>query len=437
MKIYTIGGYEEVGKNMTAIEVNDEIVILDMGYDMEAVIEEDNEIEEMTTKDTIKAGAIPKDKEIHQKSDKVKAIVVGHGHLDHVGGVPKLAGSYDCPVISTPYTKKIIQRMVREDRKDLNNELVEMNTGERRKVSENIEIEFVNITHSIPQATMIVLHTPEGKVAYSLDYRLDKEPLLGDKPDYERMNELGEEGVKLFIGDSTRIDEEGAGSSEKTVKTELKHTLNQAYNEGGGVFVTTFSSHIERLNSIIDVNNGRRKIAFIGRSLKEYTESGEEIDLIDLSNIEVASYHNEVEDLMSKISRNKEDWLVVCTGNQGEPRSVLKRIATGDYPLEIKEGDHVIFSSSVIPSPVNRANRYKLEKVLKEKGARQYKDIHISGHALREDNRDMLRMLKPDNILPAHGDTEMLASYAKLAMEEGYDLNDNLFICQNGNVLEI
>ncbi len=437
MKLHAVGGYNEVGKNMTAVEVDGEIVIFDMGYDMETVVEEDNEIEQMTTTDTIKTGAIPDDSDIHDRKDDVKAIVVGHGHLDHVGAVPKLAGSYDCPVIATPYTMSIIERMAEEDRKSMDNELIKMEPGEKHDLSPDLTLEFVNITHSIPGSVLSVLHTPEGAAAYSLDYKLDDEPLLGDRPDYERMRELSENGVRLFIADATRVTEDEMGRSESEIRTQLRHVLDQSYHQGGAVFVTTFSSHIVRLSSILEANNGRRKVAFVGRSLKEYTTSADELDLIDLSNVEVASYRDEKEQLFSRIAENPEEWLVVCTGNQGEPNAVLTRLARGEHDLEIGEGDHVIFSSDVIPSPLNQANRYKVEKMMREAGAQVIKDVHASGHAKREDSRRMINLLKPENIVPASGTTQILASYAELAREEDYSLNEDVFICENGNVLEI
>jgi len=437
MKVHTVGGYNGVGKNMTGIEYSDAIVLMDMGYDMETVVEGDHEIEEMTTTATIEAGAIPDDSQIHDNKENVEAIVISHGHLDHVGAVPKIADAYDCPIIATPYTMSVIRRMVEQDRKDLDNELIEMEPGETHVVNDELTIEFVDITHSIPGTVLTVLHTPDGAVVYSLDYRLDDEPVIGNPPDYGRLRQLGEDGVEVFIGDSTRVEEEERGRSEGTVATELEHTIDMAYDEGGCVFVSTFSSQIARLTSILEANNGRRKVAFIGRSLKEYTQSAAELDLIDLDDIEVVSYRDETEQLLRKIKDEREDWLIVCTGNQGEPRAALTRIAKGDYPLEVQEGDHVIYSCSVIPAPINQANRYKAEKMIRKKGARIYKDIHTSGHAKREDNRDMIRMLQPSTIVPAHGTTEMLASYVTLAREEDYDLNEDVFLSENGNTLEL
>jgi len=421
---------------MTAIEVDDEIVIIDMGYDMETVVQHDEEIEEMTTTSTIDIGAIPDDSMIHDKKDKVKAIIVGHGHLDHVGAVPKLAGSYDCPVIATPFTMSIAERMISEDRKNLDNDLKTLKAGQKYEISDDITLEFVNITHSIPGAVWPVLHTPEGTVIYSLDFRLDDDPIVGDPPDYDRMEELGENGIELFIGDSTHVEDEEKGVSEAAIATQFQHILDQSYEEGGAVVATTFSSHVERLTTILNANDGRRKVAFIGRSLKEYNRSAEEHGLIDLDDVEVVSWYDEVTDLLNQIAEERDEWLIVCTGNQGEPRAALTRIAKGDYPFQLREGDHVIFSSRVIPTPLNQANRYQAEQHIKEAGARMYKNIHTSGHAKREDLRDVLRYLEPENILPAHGTTQKLASFVTLARDEGYTLNEDVKLAENGNVIE-
>lgn len=422
---------------MTAVETHGDIVLLDMGYDMETVVESEKEIEELTTTATIEAGAIPDDSSIHDKREDVEAIIIGHGHLDHVGAVPKLAGSYDCPIIATPFTMRIIERNIEQDRKDVQNDLIELEAGETYEINEDITLEFVNITHSIPQTVMTVLHTPEGSVVYSLDFRIDREPVLGEKPDFDRIQELGEEGVEVFIGDSTRVDEPDHGRSEQTVKTELQHVIDEAYAEGGAVYATTFASHVERLNSIIDANDGRRKIAFIGRSLREYNESAEELGFIDLDDIEVVSYRDETEQLLERIADERDEWLIVCTGNQGEPNAALTRIVDGEHAMDVQEGDHVIFSCSVIPTPINEAHRYKVEKNIREQGGLLYRDIHTSGHAKREGNREMLRTLEPENIIPAHGTTEMLASYATLAREEGYRLGENVFLSENGGTVEI
>jgi len=221
-----------------------------------------------------------------------------------------------------------------------------------------------------------------------------------------------------------------------SVREQLRFKLDQVYRENSAVIVTTFSSHIERLKSILEVNNGQRKVAFIGRSLKEYTLPASDLGYIDLKRVEMASYPGEVDNLFNKIGHNRDEWLIVCTGNQGEARAVLSRLSREEYEFKLEPGDHVIFSSSTIPTIVNEAERYKLERALKKLGVRLHFDIHASGHGHREDLRVLLTTLKPEIMIPGHGDIHKLADFAKLAQEEGYVLNENLFICENGNVME-
>ncbi len=435
MKIHTLGGYEEVGKNMTAVEVDGDVVIFDMGFNMEEVISSEKQIDELTTNQTLETGAIPEDEQLLEKN--VVAIIIGHGHLDHVGAIPKLAGAYDAPIICTPYTKKIIERALNNDRKNINNKLVEVKKGVEHVINKDFKLEFLHVNHSIPDTTLSYLKTPHGNVVYGNDMKIDRSPVIGKQADLERIEKVGEEGVDVLIPGTTKVDDPGRVRSEKSVKVELKDVMESCYEAGGAVVVTTFSSQISRLNSILDINNNRRKVAFIGRSLKEYTKSAEELGLIDLSNVEVASYYDECEKLLSKISNEREEWLIVATGNQGEPGSQMDKLSSDTYPFSLERGDHTVFSSTVIPTPVSESNRYKLEKKLKDKGVRIYKDIHTSGHAKKEDHRDFINLFKPENIIPSHGNIHKLGSYVELAREEGYTLEEDVFISENGRVIDI
>ncbi|MFB6145285.1 MAG: RNase J family beta-CASP ribonuclease [Candidatus Nanohaloarchaea archaeon] len=435
MKVYTLGGYEEVGRNMTAVEVEGETVIFDMGFEMEEVINAEGEVDQMTTNQTLETGAIPIDEQL--LDNDVKAIVIGHGHLDHVGAIPKLAGAYDAPILCTPYTKKVVERVLEGDRKNISNPLIAVEKGDDYEISDKLNLEFMHVNHSIPQATLSLLKTPEGDVVYGNDMKIDHSPVIEETTDVERLKRAGEEGVKLMIPGTTRVDQEGRCRSERSVEVELEDVINSCYDNGGAVIITTFSSQISRLNSILDANNGRRKVAFLGRSLKEYTKSAEELGLIDLSGVEVVSYFDECSDLMNKVGNAKEDWLVVATGNQGEPGAQMDKIASNQYPFEFEKGDHVIFSSQVIPTPLTQANRYSLEKKLKDKGVRLYQNVHTSGHAMKEDHRDFIQYLKPENIVPSHGDIKKLGAYVELAREEGYTLEEDVFISENGRVIEI
>lgn len=435
MKVYTLGGYEEVGMNMTAVEVDGEVVIFDMGYNMENVINAEGHVDEMTTNQSLDIGAVPEDEPVLDKN--VVAIVIGHGHLDHVGGIPKLAGSHDCPIYCTPYTAEIVNRMIDDDRKNLNNQVISLEKGETMDLTGKLSLEFAHVNHSIPDATLSLLDTPEGYVVYGNDMKIDQSPVIEETTDVERLKEVGEEGVKCMIPGTTRVDSPGRARSEKSVEVELEDVLNSCYQAGGAVFFSTFSSQIGRLNSVIDANNGRRKIAFVGRSLKEYVESAEKLDLINTDQIEVVSYYDECEELMDKVDGEREKWLVVATGNQGEPGAQLDKMASGTYPFDFEEGDHMIFSSNVIPTPENEANRHKLEKKLEEKGVRIYPGIHTTGHAHKEDHRDFINFLDPENIVPSHGHIQKLGSYVELAREEGFSLHEDVFISENGKCIEL
>ncbi len=435
MKVHTLGGYEEVGRNMTAVEVQNQTVIFDMGFEMEEVINADGEVNEMTTNDALETGAIPLDEQIMDKD--VKAIVIGHGHLDHVGAIPKLAGAYDAPILCTPYTKRVIQGILEDDRKNIKNDVIAVEKGDEYAINDDLTLEFMHVNHSIPQATLSLLDTPEGKVVYGNDMKIDFSPVIEETTDIERLKEAGSNNVKLMIPGTTRVSSPGRARSEESVEVELRGVLNSCYEAGGAVIVTTFSSQISRLNSLLRANDGRRKVAFVGRSLKEYTEAAADLGLIDLSDVEVVSYFDEVEQLMNRVDNEKEEWLVVATGNQGEPGAQLDKLASGTYPFELSKDDHVIFSSRTIPTPLTEANRYSLEKKLKEKGVRLYMDVHTTGHAHKEDHRDFIRYLDPENIVPSHGTIQKLGDYVELAREEGYSLEENVFIGENGRTIEI
>lgn len=434
MKIHTIGGYEKVGSNMTAVEVNGKLTIFDMGADIERIVEQGENIEDMKTVEAIESKVVPEDSKIKDRKEDVVGIVIGHGHQDHCRGVPKLAGVYDCPIIATPYTASIIERFLEEDREHVNNRIIRMEPGETFEISKDFELEFFPITHSIPQAALSVLRTSEGTVVYSLDFKLDENPTLGPSVNYEMLRDLGREGVKTYIVDSTRVDEPGKAKTERETKIELKKILNAAYENKRGVVVTTFSSHIARLNNIIEANNDRRQVVLLGRSLKEYTKDAEKNGLIDLSGVEVASWRENVEEVLKEVSSDKSGYLLVATGNQGEPNAMLSRIAHDEYPYSVRDGDIVIFSSVTIPTPINELNREHLKRNLRQAGAEIKLDVHSHGHAKEEDHRDMIQMLDPETVVPAHGGKEKLSTCARLAREEGVD---SVQVSQNKGTISI
>ncbi len=436
MKFYAIGGYNEVGKNMSAVEIDGEVVILDMGIYLDKIITLEEEDRKISTKDMIHIGALPDDHML--KNKKVAAIVLSHGHLDHIAAVPRMAERYKCPIIATPYACEILKTLLKDAGVGyMIKSLFPLSSGETASISPNFEVEFVHMTHSIPHTAMIALHTKEGIIAYLNDYKLDNNPTLGEKPDYKRIKQLGKEGVKLLVSECVRVADEARTPPEYVAKVLVNDAIDRAYEENTAVFITTFASHIARIRTIIEANKQRREIIMLGRAFGNYLAPASDLGLINLNSTKIYSRPKTVAKALSTFKSNPENYLVLATGNQGEPNAVLSRMARKEYEFTFRKEDQVIFSSEVIPNPLNRANRYTLEQSLREEGVRMLHHVHVSGHARREDHRDILRMLSPQYVFPNHGETERLASYAALAMDEGYRMGDTVKILYNGAAVEL
>src|SRR3989344_3076205 len=270
MEIFALGGYNEVGRNMTAIKSGDEIVIIDIGIYLPAVINlEEEEKTDISVKKLKKLGALPDDSVIAEQADKVKAIVLGHCHLDHVAGVPFFAPRYHAPVIGTPYTIEVLKEIMKDDEMSIPNELIALNQNSKIKISKNITIELIGITHSTPQSAFVAVHTPEGIVLYCNDFKFDNSPQIGQPPNYERLKEL--KNVKAIICESLYAERAGKTPSEKVAKEMLKDVLLGVENRNNAIFVTTFASHIARISSIIEFGKKmKRDIVLLGRSMAKY-----------------------------------------------------------------------------------------------------------------------------------------------------------------------
>lgn len=434
--ICAVGGYNEVGKNMTAVKVDDEVVILDMGLQLEKYIayteDEEEDIKNITAPQLTKVGAIPDMAKIEDWRKRVKAIITTHAHLDHIGAIPFLAKKFKANIYCTPFTKAVLKIILKDEKIHLRNKIVSVNANSGFAVSKNISVEFINMTHSTPQTVMIALHTKYGTIIYANDFKFDNFPTLGKKPNYKRLKEIGEKGVKCLILDSIYSKNSTKTPSESVAREMLKEVLSLDL-QGKTVFITTFASHLARLKSIIEFSKRlNRKILFLGRSLAKYVQAGEEVGIINFSkDVEIVKYGAKIRKRLRKI-KNPADYVFVCTGHQAEPKSVLSKLVNNVFQFEFKPGDYLIFSSGVIPVPINIANREALEKILKEKGVRIFKDIHVSGHAAKEDQRDLIQMTKPAHIIPAHGDFSMASALAELAIEEGYKLGDGIHIMKDG-----
>lgn len=441
IEICTVGGYNEVGKNMTVVKYKNEAIVLDMGLHMEPYIRYKGREDggKISASELQIVNAIPNDKVIKDWKKYVKAIVPTHAHLDHVGAIPYLSNKYDADIICTPFTAEVIKAIVEDDRFNLKNKIKVMNPNSSIQVSENIKLEFINSTHSTPHTIMAALHTPDGVVLYANDFKFDNYPTLGKKPNFKRLRELGKKGVHTLVVDGTRAKVHGKTPSESVAREMLRDVMIATESKGKAVIVTTFSSHLARLKSIIEFGKKmNRKVVFLGRSLAKYVEAGEKAGIIKFSKqVEIVKYGKQIRKRLRKLNSERRDkYLLVVTGHQGEPGSVLTRIANHDLPFQLNKEDHVVFSCSVIPSPLNVANRELLEKQLKQRKVRIFKDIHTSGHAAREDLRDLINMVKPKHIIPAHGDFTMISALSDLAIEMDYELGKSVHIMKNGQRIE-
>lgn len=442
IEICAVGGYNEVGKNCTAVKIDDEVVILDLGLHLESYIkftEDREDLVDVSGKQLMKVGAVPNIETINNWKRKVKAIVIGHGHLDHVGAVPYLADSFKAPIVCTPYTKAIIDVTLRDEKIKIKNKIVALSSNSSYNITKDIRVEFIHVTHSIPQTVIVALHTKYGIIVYANDFKFDLSPVLGKKPNFNRLKEIGKEKVLALIMESTYASRLGKMPSENIAKEMLKEVLLGIDSENKAILITTFSSHLARLKSIIEFGKKlNRKILFLGRSLSKYVKAGESIGIINFTkDIELVRYSKQIKRKLKKISNEREKYLLVVTGHQGEPKSILAKIVKKEIDFNLYESDLLIFSCRTIPTPTNIENRKKLEENLKSFHVRIFKDIHESGHAAREDLRDMINLIKPKTIIPAHGNKEMKQALASLAIEMGYKKGKNVIILKNSQHIKL
>ncbi|NQV08322.1 RNase J family beta-CASP ribonuclease [Candidatus Woesearchaeota archaeon] len=441
IEIRAVGGYNEVGRNMTAIKVDDEVVILDMGIHIENYINytEDEDFVFVDVKEMIKVDAVPDITTIDDWKDKVKVIVPTHAHLDHVGAIPFLANNFKAPLLCSPYTAEVIKTILKEDKIKLNNRINVLNTNSIYQISENLKIEFINMTHSVPDTVMVAVHTKYGVIVYANDFKFDMNPTLGEKPNMKRLEELGKKGILALIVESTYSRFDRKTESESVAREKLKDVMLGTDTRGKAVIVTTFSSHIARMKSIVEFGRKmNRKIVFMGRSLSKYSEAAENIDLVNFSKqVEMAKYGNQIKRMLKKITKEgKEKYLMVVTGHQGEPKATLSKMSAGIFKFWFEPGDIVIFSSSVIPTETNRKNREILEGKLSEYDVEIFRDIHVSGHAAGRDIKELINIVKPNHIIPAHGSKNMTNSLADIAKGLKYK-KENIHILNNGQKINI
>jgi len=443
IEITAVGGYEEVGKNCTAINIDGTVILCDMGLHLENYIHytesEEEDLVKLTGHELMKVGAVPDLTKIEHLKKSVKAIIPTHAHLDHVGAIPFLSNKFDCSIFCTPFTGAVLNAILKDDEISLKNPIKILNVNSVYQLTKDIMIEFVNMTHSTPQTVMIAIHTKYGIIIYANDFKFDSNPIVGKKANFDRLKELGKKGVLALICDSLYAENSVKTPSESVAREMLREVLLGTDSKDKLIIVTTFSSHLARLKSIVEMGKQlNRRIVFLGRSLAKYIQAGEDTGIIKFSDqAEIMKYSKNVCKKLGSLSDDKRrKYMFVITGHQGEPKAILSKIINNKYDFRLKPEDHVIFSCKTIPSPTNIANRDIMEKRLHEMGVRIFKDIHVSGHAGREDLRDLLSMVKPKNVFPAHGERHMMMGLEKLSLEMGFK-RENIHLLKNGHTVKL
>ncbi len=414
-KVFALGGLGEVGKNMYCVMHNDEIIIVDSGVMFPE--------EELLGIDYV----IPDYSYLKQNEEKIKALLITHGHEDHIGGIPFLLQRINIPKIYAPYqAKELIDKKLLE--KNIKKKIIVYNENTKIK-TKHFSIEFFRTTHSIPDSHGISITTPNGVIVMTGDFKFDLTP-IGPVADIHKMARIGSNKVRLLMSDSTNALVEGTSLSESIVDENLNEIF--ATNKGSRIIIATFASNVYRLKHIIETcKKFNRKVVLFGRSMDTSVDIAIKCGYIKDKNIIISS---EAANTMKPC-----EICLLCTGSQGEPLAALSRIADGSHrQIKLIPNDIVIFSSSPIPG--NAASVGKTINKLYLKGVKVYTnsttDIHSSGHANQEELKLMLRLIEPEYFAPYHGEYRMLKSHCDLAIECGIP-REKTFILENGDVLSI
>ena len=437
IEVLAVGGYNEFGRNMTAVRCGKEIVIFDMGIRLDSLMmHPDIEMENTHSLDLIQLGVIPDDTVMNQLEGTVKAVILSHGHLDHIGAVPKLVHRYNAPIIGTPYTVELVKQQIESEKKfGVNNKLIALKFGQRYNISNTLSMEFVRTQHSIIDTATVALYTPKGAIIYALDFKLDRNPVLGEPPDFAKLKKIGKEGVLCMIAEVTNVHKKGRCPSEQIAKNMVRDVITSYEDDKNAIIVSTFASHIARVKTIAEcAHEIGRKPLLLGRSMERYCVTAEQMKMVRFPDTtSVFGNRRVVERTLRRLVKSgKEQYVPIVTGHQGEPGSILTRIAQNDTPYRVERGDKVMISAQLIPNDMNRAQRYRLFTLLKAQGARIFDDLHVSGHAYCEDHYEFVHLLNPQYIIAAHGGIDITSEYLSLANDMGYTLNKDFLLMANG-----
>ncbi len=417
LRIIPLGGLGEIGKNITAIEYEDEIIVIDCGISFPD--------EDMYGIDLV----IPDIKYLLDNKDKVKGLFLTHGHEDHIGSIPYILKQINMPVYGTKLTIGLVESKLKEHDMLSKTNLIPISPGESIKLNKLI-IEFIRVTHSIAESCALAIHTPIGTVLHTGDFKIDYTPIDGKVMDLNRIAQLGQEGILLLMADSTNVERAGHSLSEKIIGETLNRIIS---NANGRVIVATFASNIHRMQQIADASMMyNRKIVFSGRSMENISNVAMDLGYLHIPKESIVG----IEDL----NRYPSDKItIITTGSQGEPMAGLSRIAYGSHRhISIEQDDLFIISASPIPGNdklvsrvINQLYRKGVEVIYED-----LEDIHVSGHAYKEELKLIHTLVKPKYFMPVHGEYRHLKHHSDLALKLGMD-KSNVFTLETGQVLEI
>jgi len=417
VKITFLGGVGEIGKNMTAIETENEIIVIDAGLSFPT--------DELPGIDVV----IPDISYLQVNRAKVKAIILTHGHEDHIGALPFVLKDLNVPVYGSRLTLALVESKMKEYQ-DVKYKAISVKPKNVLKIG-SFTVEFIKVSHSIAGALALCITTPAGNIVHTGDFKIDYEPIDGVMTDLSRFGELGRKGVKLLMCESTNVCRPGFTMSERSVGRTLDGIFKE--NASKRMFIATFASNVHRLQQILDLaEKYKRKVAFTGRSMLNVSEVASKIGELQYNKENIID--------IEKIDKYPDnELLIMTTGSQGEPMSALTRMASGSFKqVKLKENDLIVFSASPIPG--NEKAVYGLINSLYKLGADviydELADVHVSGHACQEEIKLIHSLVKPQFLVPVHGEYRHLRMHKQLAMSLGMD-GRNIHLPSLGMQLEL